>query len=68
MINKQIIIDNIDVSECEFYGETMKTHNCTLHYECLQSCKGTDCYYKNWKRKEQECEDLKKKLKQKERV
>ena len=64
MTDKQIIIDGVDVSGCENYGETMaKTHNCTLYDEYLRPCKGTNCYYKNWKRKEQECEELKKLLK-----
>ena len=60
MTDKQIIIDGVDVSGCENYGETMaKTHNCTLYDEYLRPCKGTDCYYKQLKAKEQECERLK---------
>ena len=63
MTDKQIIIDGCDVSGCENYGETMaKTHNCTLYDEYLRPCKGTDCYYKQLKRKEQECEELKEQL------
>jgi hypothetical protein len=58
--DKQIIIDVCDVSGCENYGETMaKTHNCTLYDEYLRPCKGANCYYKQLKRKEQECERLK---------
>lgn len=61
-LHKQIIIDGVDVSGCENYGETMaKTHNCTLYDEYLRPCKGADCYYKQLKAKEQECEELKKK-------
>ena len=64
MTDKQIIIDGVDVSGCENYGETMaKTHNCTLYDEYLRPCKGTDCYYKQLKRKEQECEAYQKQFK-----
>ena len=63
MTDKQIIIDGVDVSGCENYGETMvKTHNCTLYDEYLRPCKGTNCYYKKWQRKEQECERTKERL------
>lgn len=61
MGNKEMYIDGCDVSGCENYGETMaKTHNCTLYDEYLRPCKGANCHYKNWQRKEQECDELKK--------
>ena len=87
MTDKQIIIDNIDVSGCKFYSEklsTMKgtglisvaksngfcTHNIRgldnsscydAHIE-FAKCKNNNCYFKQHKRKEQECEELKKEL------
>ena len=87
MTDKQIIIDNVDVSGCRFYSEklsTMKgtgsisvtkcngfcTHNIRglddsscydIHIEYAK-CKNNNCYYKQLKRKEQECEELKEKI------
>ena len=58
MTDKQIIINNIDVSECEHLTETR-------HCKAQMAVMGTDankckcfpnCYYKQLKRKEQECE------------
>ena len=66
MTDKQIIIDNVDVSGCEFYIDSKN-----LEFNCKQTpqsyfCKNQpNCYYKQLKRKEQECEMLKKKLKPK---
>ena len=67
MINKSIIIDGVDVSECE------KINTCSNKIKCviLQDdvceinpyCEGYNCYYKQLKRKEQECEELKSKIK-----
>ena len=60
MTDKQIIIDGCDVSGCENYiGANTKTHNCTLYDGYLRPCKNADCYYKQLKHKEQECEELK---------
>ena len=66
MADKQIIIDGCDVSGCEFYFyiESNKyPHRCTCYedmYGCSVVCDITDCckncHYKNWKRKEQECD------------
>lgn len=51
MTDKQIIIDGIDVSGCEHYDEVCLGNH---HYKW---CKDNDnCYYKQLKRKEQECE------------
>ena len=65
MTDKQIIIDGIDVSGCEFYSyiESNKyPHRCSCYedmYGASVVCDLTDCckncHYKNWKRKEQEC-------------
>lgn len=60
MTNKQIIIDGVDVSKCEF-----------LKYDGIgcgideNYCRGANCYFKQLKRKEQECEKLKARLKPK---
>ena len=51
MTDKQIIIDGVDVSGCEWYFST--------YFKPCEGCKNTpDCHYKNWQRKEQECEGL----------
>ena len=62
MTDKQIIIDGVDVSGCEHY----KNRTCIADY-CLTDmpfseakCElNSNCYYKQLKRKEQECEELK---------
>lgn len=91
MTNKQIIIDGVNVSKCEFYDKDkgycltlkmnpkgFKNPSCFSgdFQECIQDSKtcpytfchnNPNCYYKQLKRKEQECEKLKntlKKLKQ----
>lgn len=51
MVDKQIIINGVDVSECIYYKATDKYNTCG--YYCEQN---PNCSYKNWKRKEQECE------------
>ncbi len=62
MTDKEIIIDGIDVSECEFYCEEY----CNLSNDrnerlpFAEKCTGySDCCYKQLKRKEQECKSLK---------
>ena len=66
MTDKQIIINNIDVSKCEHLTETR-------HCKAQMAVMGTDankckcfpnCYYKQLKRKEKECEELKEILKE----
>ena len=57
MTDKQIIIDSIDVSGCEFYWrEKELCNNGNLTSYCQEN---KDCLYKKYKRKEQECERLK---------
>ena len=60
MADKQIMINGIDVSECEYCLKMIK-HRCTIQqdvYKCL--CEGNpNCHYKQLKRKEQECEKAK---------
>ena len=61
MTDKQIIIDGIDVSGCKFYKGY-----CRISALCDYSghlCEVTsNCDYKQLKRKEEECEELKKDL------
>lgn len=55
MTDKQII-DNIDVSECSYYADG----KCTNSHIVQSNCKNVAvCYYKEYKRKEQECKELK---------
>ena len=57
MTDKQIIIDGVDVSECKYWKGY-----CRIASLCDYSghlCEVTpNCYYKQLKRKEQECEEL----------
>ena len=69
MDDKQIMIDDVDVSECEFFEECeikINDSECLAYsrhfyegtfYDCCDE--HPDCYYKQLKRKEQECEQLK---------
>ena len=58
MDNKQIIIDGVDVSGCGHYEDL----NCFAYRDSCGyplDCKDNpSCYYKQLKRKEQECEEL----------
>ena len=60
MTDKQIIIDGVNVAKCRCFTSEWDFNNCG------HICKGTECKYKRlWykkqlKRKEQECEELKK--------
>lgn len=58
MNNEQIIIDGIDVSGCEHFDDS-GNYNCRGCRWCKDN---PNCHYKKWKRKEQECEELKDKL------
>lgn len=62
MTDKQIIIDGVDVVGCEDYGYRGKAGYWCHNYD--EPCTDyPNCYYKQLKRKEQECEELKEKLK-----
>ena len=63
--NEQIIIDGVDVSECEFYNKVIdEDAYCNIDEEHLCTCISYDnCYYKQLKCKEQECEELKEEFK-----
>ena len=61
MTDKQIIIDGVDVSRCEFFETKAQVMQC--HMGALtQRCKANNCHYKQLKHKEQECEELKAEL------
>ena len=60
MTDKEIIIDSVDISECEFlWKERLPKKVCNngnLDCDCNSN---PNCYFKQLKRKEQECELLK---------
>lgn len=65
MIDKQIIIDGVDVSGCIHYQDNMCTATKDNYGDCSFYCKDydmNDCYFKQLKRKEQECEKYKQAL------
>ena len=58
MTDKQIIIDGVDVSGCECYNPNIKM-DCLLHPLQSDACKNNpNCYYKQLKRAENQCEDM----------
>ena len=62
MTDKQIIIDGVDVSGCRYlFDDTSYKRSKTSCSITLKDCKylGNNCYYKQLKAKEQECEKLK---------
>ena len=62
MTDKQIIIDGVDVAKCRYFTSEWDFNNCG------HICKGTECKYKRlWykkqlRRKEQECEELRRSI------
>ena len=59
----EVIIDGVDISGCE-YCLKMTKYRCTIQrdvYKCLCE-ENPNCYYKQLKRKEQECDELKHKV------
>ena len=67
MTNKPIIIDGIDVSECKKYEHEIVRCNATLKNMCFcggrcTDKKNADCYFKQLKHKEQECNKYKQTL------
>lgn len=70
MTDKHIIIDGCDVSGCEYRCDTHKTlladgHIMEFENYCQitnDGCYAINCYYKQLKAKEQECEELDKQL------
>ena len=73
MTDKQIIIDGVDVSGCKKYEHEIVRCNATLKNMCFCGGRCTDeknanCYYKQLKRKEQECEELKTEVKKQKEI
>ena len=67
MTDKQIVIDGVDVSGCKKYKHEIVRCNATLKNMCFcggrcTDKKNADCDFKQLKRKEQECEELKREL------
>ena len=71
MTDKQIIIDGVDISKCKHYDEVF--NYCDQSYlgegGLLKNTKNPkrcecspNCYYKQLKRKEQECEELRRNI------
>lgn len=65
MTDKEIIIDGIDVSECYGYVHNAKEYDCgetysKFHYRYCEE--NPNCYFKQLKRAEQECEKYKQAL------
>nr|DAF63910.1 MAG TPA: hypothetical protein [Siphoviridae sp. ctgn638] len=59
MASKEIILNNVNVNECEFYGYEgiCKLYSGSI---CSKDCSNyPNCKYKQLKRKEQELEELK---------
>ena len=58
MTDKQIIIDNVDVSGCKYYFDAKcRCMDATImqdFYSCPQCSSNPNCYYKQLKRAEQE--------------
>jgi chromosome segregation ATPase len=61
MTKEPIMIDDVDVAECGFYCSAEENnYNCMLLNNIKNDCSYYKlCYYKQLKRKEQECEELK---------
>ena len=64
MTDKQIIIDGVDVHWCEHYTGnigylTDKNWTCRAKIQGTKCEDWSNCYFKRWQRKEQECEELK---------
>ena len=68
MNDKQVIIHNVDVSKCMFFNKNYKEDDiqiknfCELQYTSCKEFDCANCYFKKWKRREQECEQLRNKL------
>ena len=59
MTNKQMI-DDVDVSECKYFCLNQMGNNCLNHNRGFSmNCNNNNCYFKKYKRKEQECEQEK---------
>lgn len=65
MTDKEIIIDGVDITECDHFSMGLPAFNdpCTLYPHQTRCSKNKNCYFKQLQRKEQECEELKERLK-----
>lgn len=62
-MDKEIIIDRVNVSGCYFFNKGITRLLCTCPSEIDEECKyNSNCYFKQLKLKEQECEELKAQL------
>ena len=55
-------IDEVNVSKCKYFnnGWCLLSESCdAIRYRLCGDMTLFDCYYRNWQRKEQECEELK---------
>lgn len=59
-MDKQIIIDGVDVSECKKLMQGIVPFGCMEDRKTCGCKYNPNCHYKQLKRKEQECEELKK--------
>ena len=61
MTDKQIIIDGVPVQDCCYfdYENDGYEDSCYIHQN---ECSAQNCYYKQYKAKEQECEELKEEI------
>ena len=57
MTNKQMI-DDVDVSECKYFCLNQMGNNCLNHNRGFSMNCNNNCYYKQFKRKENELEEL----------
>jgi cell division protein FtsB len=66
MTKEPIMINDVNVAECEFYNKVIgEDAYCNIDEEHLCTCISYDnCYYKQLKRKEKECDQLKAELKE----
>ena len=62
MTDKQIIIDGVDVRGCPnfTFNKIEPNESICISEQSAMCVNNKDCLYKKWKRKEQECEELKK--------
>lgn len=60
MTDKQIIIDGVDVNKCSYFNSTDEHYceECSSEFGCAVCDDRPNCYFKQLKRKEQECEEL----------
>ena len=67
MTDKQIIIDGVPVQDCCYfdYENDGYEDSCYIHQNV---CSAQNCYYKQLKAKEQECEELKEEVKKQKEI